>query len=263
VKDVRELLKAALAVAAWAGGQETDMAERQWCFAKNGKAEGPVAESQLRGMLDSGELPGETLVWAEGMSQWAVAFQTESFQATRGPAPPPLPRAAASETHAPLEAVPAGKNAQEVRPLGSCSRLPGRLTDSKTSDQARVLKPLASGNEPRLLASVKGWNWGAFFLSYLWGWYHGLRGWSIILMYYTYILDRTVLRSTEDWFEYLILRLVPVVYLGWKGNAIAWRRRPFQSVAQFRATERVWMYWGIGCTIPLLIVQAALAALSR
>jgi hypothetical protein len=56
------------------------------------------------------------------------------------------------------------------------------------------------------------------------------------------------------------------IYLGVKGNELAWRQRPFQGLEHFRATERVWRTWGIVLfvvSIALLIVGVAVLALAR
>jgi uncharacterized RDD family membrane protein YckC len=39
-------------------------------YAVNGQQTGPVEEEQLRGMVTSGALPADTLIWREGMPQW-------------------------------------------------------------------------------------------------------------------------------------------------------------------------------------------------
>jgi uncharacterized RDD family membrane protein YckC len=44
-------------------------------YAVNGQQTGPVSEEQLRGMVTSGALPADTLIWREGMPQWQ-AFST-------------------------------------------------------------------------------------------------------------------------------------------------------------------------------------------
>lgn len=48
---------------------------RLWHYVQNGKANGPVPEEQLRGLLASGTLRPSDLVWHEGMAAW-TAIQT-------------------------------------------------------------------------------------------------------------------------------------------------------------------------------------------
>ena len=71
---------------------------------------------------------------------------------------------------------------------------------------------------------VKGWSWGAFFLSFVWA-----------------IPNKT-------WIG--LLALVPLIglpvpfVLGFKGREWAWRNRRWDSVAQFNAVQRKWSIWG-------------------
>ncbi len=41
-----------------------------WYYAKDGAQCGPVTETDLRGMLERGEISESTLVWSEGMDEW-------------------------------------------------------------------------------------------------------------------------------------------------------------------------------------------------
>jgi uncharacterized RDD family membrane protein YckC len=43
----------------------------QWYYADNGQQAGPVEESEFPGLLRAGKLTPETLVWREGMANWA------------------------------------------------------------------------------------------------------------------------------------------------------------------------------------------------
>ena len=81
-----------------------------------------------------------------------------------------------------------------------------------------------------LPAEARGWNWGAFLLSWIWG-----------------LGNRTPIA---------LLALIPVVnfimmiILGIKGNTWAWRNDSWKSVAHFRRTQRHWaiagfIVWGL------------------
>jgi len=47
--------------------------ERQWFYAVGEQQVGPVAETDLRSWLSSGQLPREILVWRKGLDQWRPA----------------------------------------------------------------------------------------------------------------------------------------------------------------------------------------------
>lgn len=71
---------------------------------------------------------------------------------------------------------------------------------------------------------VKGWNWGAFWLTWIWG------------------IKFNVTAS--------FLALVPVVnyimpfVLGLEGNKMAWKKKKWDSVEQFKAEQRRWSIYG-------------------
>jgi hypothetical protein len=68
---------------------------------------------------------------------------------------------------------------------------------------------------------VKGWNWGAFGLTFIWGIYHGV--WISLLSFVPFV------------------NIFVAIYLGIKGNELAWRKNRWSSVAQFQLSQ---LYWG-------------------
>jgi hypothetical protein len=65
---------------------------KQWHFARNGAQGGPASESELRRMLQAGELRRTDLVWRDGMPEWQPAGQVAEFASVAPAAvPPPLP----------------------------------------------------------------------------------------------------------------------------------------------------------------------------
>lgn len=71
-----------------------------WYFQKNNAQEGPREESEIRELIRVGELTRTTLIWTEGMSDWAAAENTALNSLFRSTPPPirsepsatPLPR---------------------------------------------------------------------------------------------------------------------------------------------------------------------------
>jgi len=53
-----------------------------WYYADNNEQRGPVLESDLKGLLASNKISGETLVWKEGMANWTAASQVAALSAT-------------------------------------------------------------------------------------------------------------------------------------------------------------------------------------
>ncbi|NOY00031.1 MAG: RDD family protein [Verrucomicrobia bacterium] len=52
---------------------------RQWHYSQQKEQRGPVSEPQLIGLLESGELSSDTLVWCEGMVDWVPAHEVEGL----------------------------------------------------------------------------------------------------------------------------------------------------------------------------------------
>ncbi|HEY5226850.1 MAG TPA: DUF4339 domain-containing protein [Methylovirgula sp.] len=67
------------------------MSERSWFTAFDGKQEGPFPESQIGSLIGAGRITRDTLVWADGMTDWQRAGDVPGFVfSARAPAPPPL-----------------------------------------------------------------------------------------------------------------------------------------------------------------------------
>lgn len=82
------------------------------------------------------------------------------------------------------------------------------------------------GKQAAVPAEIRGWNWGAFLLNWIWG-----------LGNTTYVA---------------LLVLIPffgiamLFVLGAKGNQWAWQNQRWTSVAHFKAAQRKWAWWGAG-----------------
>lgn len=71
---------------------------------------------------------------------------------------------------------------------------------------------------------VKGWSWGGFLFTIIWGLSH--RVWISLLMLVPYI-------------GFLVS-----IYLGVKGRELAWKNKRWESVAEFNRIQRLWSIWG-------------------
>lgn len=83
-----------------------------------------------------------------------------------------------------------------------------------------------SGHGPASVVpeDVKRWNWGAFWLSWIWG--IGNNTWIALLSLIPFV------------------NLVMPFLLGAKGNEWAWRNKPWTSVGAFHKTQKVWAIVG-------------------
>lgn len=90
------------------------------------------------------------------------------------------------------------------------------------------------GDIAELPPELKGVNWGAFLLNWIWG--LGNNVWQAFLVFVPF-------------FGFV----VPFVLL-FKGNEWAWKSKRWESVEHFRAVQRKWTKWSIvaAITVPLL-----------
>jgi len=80
-------------------------------------------------------------------------------------------------------------------------------------------------NDPMPL-ELQGWNWGAFFLNWVWGLAHNTP--IALLMFVPGV------------------NIVMLFVLGAKGNAWAWANNEWRDVEHFKRTQRIWARVGVG-----------------
>lgn len=102
-----------------------------------------------------------------------------------------------------------------------------------------------SGQGPSALVpeEIKGWNWGAFWLNWIWA--IGNQVWIGLLA--------------------LVLGIIMAIILGIKGNEWAWQSRRFESVEQFKQVQAAWSKWGwiyfaVSVVVAIAILVLALVA---
>ena len=159
--------------------------------------------------------------------------------ASQPPGLPPAPSPAPSPLGAPSPGGPAlsplGGPAQSPAgrpPWETPAAPPAAAASSRPAWETPVGQPasrLSYGQEAQD-DDISGLNWGAFFLTWIWGISHGV--W-ITLLCFVPLID-------------LIMRFVLLI----KGNEWAWEKRAFSNVDEFRQVQRAWMVWGI-ITIPV------------
>lgn len=89
----------------------------------------------------------------------------------------------------------------------------------------RVENTSGRGKESVLPDSLRGWNWGAFLLNWVWG--IGNSTYVALLMFVPPV------------------NLVLLFLLGVKGNKWAWANRSWRDEAEFRRVQRKWAIAGI------------------
>lgn len=94
------------------------------------------------------------------------------------------------------------------------------------------------GKESKFPPELKGWNWGAFLLNWIWG--IGNSTFIALLMFVP------------------LVNIVMLFVLGAKGNEWAWKNRTWRDVEHFKTTQRKWAYSGlvlVFVVLPLFFVS--------
>jgi hypothetical protein len=64
------------------------MADRQWYTGRDGRQEGPFSDERIRELIASGAVRGDTLVWSDGMANWARAADVPGLMPAGAPLTP-------------------------------------------------------------------------------------------------------------------------------------------------------------------------------
>jgi len=131
---------------------------------------------------------------------------------------------------------------------GECGSIQGGTGPGRhvAVDQAEPDDPrLPSGNDPAVLPSLKGWNWGAFGCSWVWAFAHGLPqfGWQTLM----------------GWLMGGFPGFALSIYLGMNGNQLAWRQRSFANLDEFWRVQAAWS--SAGRVLALIEVAGLVVAL--
>ena len=93
---------------------------------------------------------------------------------------------------------------------------------SKPEPSAPAINNSGQGSASSIPSELKGWSWGAFALTWIWG------------------------IGNRVWIAFLVLGLsfIWAIVLGIKGREWAWQSGKWDSVEQFRKTQSAWDKWG-------------------
>ena len=99
------------------------------------------------------------------------------------------------------------------------------------------------GSLSQIPPEIRGWNWGGFLLTWIWG--IGNNVWISFITLCGIV-------PYVGW----IVSLTMSIILGVRGNEWAWQNKRWDSIEHFKKTQRTWMWWGVG----MLLLQIALIA---
>lgn len=115
-------------------------------------------------------------------------------------------------------------------------------------DASKIDYTAQTGAAIEMPPEIRGWNWGAFLLTWIWG--IGNNVWISLLTLLSII-------PYVGWLIMLAMRII----LGIKGNEWAWKNKKWQSVEHFKQTQRKWAWWGLGFILLYIALMLAVAVL--
>ena len=95
------------------------------------------------------------------------------------------------------------------------------------------------GEDAPLPSELRGWNWPAFLLGPIWGVGHRI-WWTAIGFLALAPLVNAGPRQAA-----LLFWLAMMLFLGFRGNELAWRARRWESVDKFMAAQQRWGIWAV------------------
>jgi hypothetical protein len=128
--------------------------------------------------------------------------------------------------------------------------LDARIRTGAWPAQTRIVTPCPSGagaGSPVPL-EIRGWSWGGFLLTWIWG--IGNNVWIAFVALASII-------PYVGWVASLTMSII----LGIRGNEWAWQNKRWESVEQFKQTQRRWMWWGVTSLVANIVLALAVAVL--
>jgi hypothetical protein len=89
-------------------------------------------------------------------------------------------------------------------------------------------------NPAEIPRELDRWNWGAFFLNWIWG--LGNSTYIALLMFVPFV------------------NLIMIFVLGARGSAWAWKNKQWQSVEHFKRAQKSWAIWGLISWIAVIVI---------
>jgi len=108
------------------------------------------------------------------------------------------------------------------------------MPDEKTAPAAPAVANVPNGKSGPFPAELNGWNWGAFFMGWIWA-----LGMSNII----------------GFLLCFFLGIIGNIVVGIKGNEWAWKSRQFASVEEFKAVQHSWAVWGVVLFIVSIVIS--------
>lgn len=139
-----------------------------------------------------------------------------------------------------------------------------RVFDNSYEDRAQSMSHVEVRNI-EIESAKNSWSWGGFLLNWIWGLGHSYWWPSLVVMgLFTFSLLSIVIFFPLAIIFIIILNVFNIalsIFLGIKGNSIAWENGCFDNIEHFRSKERKWTIAGvivliIGIVLPIICTVA-------
>lgn len=100
---------------------------------------------------------------------------------------------------------------------------------------------------------LKRWNWAAFLMPPIWGLFSGVPLAALLFAIYLPFFP-SALR--------IVALMAGSLFLGFRGNELAWRGRKWRSVKHFKSVQQRWLFWSIALNLAGLVILVLFAGSS-
>lgn len=220
----------------------------------DGKAYGPAEISMLQQWVSEGRVVATTMLQAEGSDQQVPASSVPELglaaaaPVMAAPQPQPQPQDQLQPEPQPLQPAPQPQQPYQPQYQPPAQPYGAPVGGPVGGPQGGPMQANTSGMGSAAVvpAEIRGWNWGAFWFTWLWAVNH--RTWIGLIALVSMF-------SRVPGLQFLsAISLIIGIILGIKGNEWAWQNRRWESVEQFRRTQRVWAWWALGCFLAVVVI---------
>lgn len=97
----------------------------------------------------------------------------------------------------------------------------------------------ANDSDVEFPKELKKFNWGAFWGSWIWGICNNVK----ITLWYIPVFILVFIITGGNTFAHSIVCLLTTIYIGIKGNKLAWKNKKWENVAHFNRVQKNWAIW--------------------
>lgn len=108
--------------------------------------------------------------------------------------------------------------------------------------------------ETEIPDNLDSFNWGAFFVWHLWGFWNGMP----LLSCFGLVLGLLV----QLFYPLYIINIPISIYIGLKANKLSWKNKNWKSIEVFKTAQQNWSFGGIA-SIAILFLLGLLAMMVK